>query len=264
MNNPMNSSQFEFARLFYSACVRIPAIAGIIILISVSGFQVLAGDVWKDKDYEDWTSDDVYTILYESPWVKSVAKDASWIEGNASYLAAIPTDCDGRPDFSRKRETPPQLAMGLTMTLVEYRVIWMSSRTIRSAKMRESILCGKLREETAEDFLEQEVDRYQIDVKAPDMKPFEDMDDEAIRQNTWLTFKKAKKKINPNSLRVRRMSGERRIYSISFMFDKESEDGEAYVSPDEKEIEFTLESGKFEVKVRFKLKKMVTKEGVDL
>jgi hypothetical protein len=147
---------------------------------------------------------------------------------------------------------------------VEFRINWVSSRTMRNAKIQESILCGTMDKETAEGMSEEEVDFFQIEVRSPDMMPFESMDDESIRINTWLIFKKTQKKINPDEIAIQRNPGQKRIFSISFMFNKKDAKGEFQVSPDEKEIEFVTQAGKFALKARFLPPKMVTGEGPDL
>ena len=235
-------------------------------LLMTSGLapDAKAGDAWKEKKYQDWTADDVYRIKYESPWTRRAVKDAPWIKGRVGFLSMAPTGCDGRPDLSRANQNPPEMAMGATVASVEYRVDWMSSRTMRAAKMREAILCGTMEQESADEFLDQEVEQYQIDVKSADMMPFDSMDDETIQKNTWLTFKKTQIKINPEYVGAMRMSGQKRIFSITFKFNKQSEDGKDYVLPDEKEIEFMMQADKFVLKAKFQPSKMVTKEGPDL
>jgi hypothetical protein len=263
MNTPVNSSTIGFSRSFIISFGRIVALAGL-LMTSYGASDARAGDVWKEKDYANWTADDVYKIQNESPWTKKVVKDAPWIKGNLGYLSMVPTGCDGRPDYSHKSETPPQAAMGSAVALVEFRVDWMSSKTMRSAKTQQLLLCGTVNKESANDFLDEESELYQIDVKAPDMKPFESMDDETIRINTWLTFKKSQKKINPEYVGVLRSTGQKRIFSITFKFNKKAEDGKDYALPDETEIEFATQADKFVIRTKFQPLKMVVKEGPDL
>jgi hypothetical protein len=263
MNTPMSSSNVESECLIVYSLIHILALASLFV-VSGSVFDVRAGDIWNDKNYKDWTAEDVYKIKYESPWTKKLAKDAPWLKGRASYLSILPTGCDGRPDLSHANQNSPEMAMGSAIAVVEYRIDWMSSRTMRSAKMRESVLCGTLNQESADEFLEQETDQYQIDVKSADMMPFESMDDEAIRKNTWLIFKKSQMKINPADVGLLRSRGQKRIISMTFKFNKKAEDGTAYLSPDEKEIEFDMQADKFMLKAKFQPAKMMAKDGPDL
>lgn len=230
-------------------------------MASASAFG--AGDVWRDKGYADWTYDDVRAIQSESPWAKKIAKDAPWIEGTPTYMSASWPGCDGRMYRPKGNQIPPQLAMGLLTSLVEYNVSWISSQTMRSAKMRESVICGVVNEERADDFLEQEVDQYQIRINAPDMKPFESLDEEAIKANTRLIFKKGKREIAPISA-IPQRGGPNRIVSITFTFEKEDEAGAPYLVPDEREILFVSKSGKFSLKAKFDPSKMAGKNGPDL
>jgi hypothetical protein len=234
------------------------------IAFLIIGFvpQSRAGDFWKDKSFDSWTMKEARAIQTDSPWSRKIVKDAPWIKGNVGYLSILPVGCDGRPDIS-DRGAPLQLDTP-TYTRVEYKVNWISSRTMRSAKAQEAILCGKTNKDTAEEVLEEAVDEYRIEIVSPDMMPFESMEEEEIRQNTSLTFKKAQKKVTAHDVVIRRITGQKRIISMVFMFEKKSENDEAYLTPDEKEIEFLSRAGNFSIKVKFQPAKMSTKDGPDL
>jgi hypothetical protein len=225
-------------------------------------FESRAGDFWKDKQFDSWSIQEARTILNDSPWTKRVIRDAPWIKGNAGFLSILPVGCDGRPDMSKRSEPPPmEMAM---YTRVEFRVNWNSSKTMRAAKMQESILCGNMDKETAEGMLENGMDYFQIEMLSPDMKPFESMEDEEIRENTSLTFKKTQKKVIADDIRIQRLPGQKRIISITFAFNKKTDAGEAYLASDEKEIEFISQAGNFSVKTKFQPSKMSAKDGPDL
>ena len=262
MTISMNSLQGRLKKFSFGIFVCFLVLVGMLIVPPVVS-EARAGDVWEKKQYKNWTLDDIRTIKTNSPWTKKVIKNAPWIKGAGGYLSILPVGCDGRPDYSRHDTPTPQVVSGLTPR-VEYRVDWVSSRTMRYAEIQENVLCGKLDEESAEGLLDEEVDYFQIAVKSPDMKPFEDMDDEEIRTNAWLNFKNANKKINPYEVRIQRLPGQKRILTMVFMFPKEDENGESYLSEREKEIEFVVDAEKFDVKAKFKPSKMIGNEGPDM
>ena len=58
--------------------------------------------------------------------------------------------------------------------------------------------------------------------------------------------------------------GTKAIYSLTFKFPKRAENREPWLTPDEKEIEFASQAGKFSLKTRFQLAKMMVTDKPDL
>jgi hypothetical protein len=222
-------------------------------------------DPWKDKDYKSWTNDDVQKILYESPWVKMVEVSAPWLKGRTQYLMPMPVDCDGRPDMTRGDRTPASWAMGSTESVVIYQVVWQSARTVRAAKLRESVLCGRSNGERGEEMLEEQPDNYVVTVHSPDMTPFKGMDEDALIKATSLWPKKTSKKFAPESVVINRYSNSGGApYMLTFKFPRKAENGEPTIANDEKEVEFASQAGKFSLKTKFQMQKMTVKNGPDL
>ncbi|MBZ5524183.1 MAG: hypothetical protein LAP21_18260 [Acidobacteriia bacterium] len=236
----------------------------IVLLISLMLTGMAAApvsDPWKDKDYKSWTNEDVQKILFESPWVKMVEMGAPWMKGPVHYLTPLPSDCNGRPDMTRDR-SPASWATGATESIVIFQVTWQSSRTIRAAKFRQATLCGKVDAERGDEILEQEQEQYIIIANSPDMTPYDNMDEDVLLKNTTLLFKKTQKKINAESVNIMRYG--KSVHMLTFKFPRKNEAGELFLAPDEKEIEFVAQSGKFAMKARFQPPKMLGKSGPDL
>jgi hypothetical protein len=237
------------------------------LALAFASMIALAGssEPWKDKEYKVWTQDEVQKILYESPWVKMVEISAPWLKGRTQYLTPLPMDCDGRPDMNRGDRTPTSWQLGGNESIVIYQVTWQSARTVRAAKLRESILCGRGNAERGEEMLEEQPDDYIITVHSPDMTPFKGMDEDALMKATSLWPKTSPKKFSPESVAIARYgSRDGAPYMLTFKFPRKSENGEPIISNGEKEVEFASQIGKFTLKTKFQMQKMTVKTGPDL
>ncbi len=47
-------------------------------------FTTWAGDGWVDKDWKQWSKDEVKVVLHDSPWSKG------WAKGQVNTSAAVP------------------------------------------------------------------------------------------------------------------------------------------------------------------------------
>jgi hypothetical protein len=59
--------------------------AGVLAIFFVAVLCVRAGDVWTDKDWKEWSKQDVNVLLHDSPWCKR------WAKGQATTSAAPPS-----------------------------------------------------------------------------------------------------------------------------------------------------------------------------
>jgi hypothetical protein len=234
-------------------------------LASMVALGISSAEPWKDKEYKSWTQDEVQKILYESPWVKMVEISAPWLKGRMQYLTPLPTDCDGRPDMNRGDRTPTSWTLGGNESIVIYQIVWRSARTVRAAKLQQSILCGRGNAERGEELLEQQPDYYILTVHSPDMTPFKGVDEEALIKATSLLPKKTGKKFSPESVAIGQYgNGGGAPYMLTFKFPRKSDNGEPTVANDEKEVEFASQIGKFTLKTKFQMQKMTVKNGPDL
>ena len=237
------------------------------LVMAFASMVALAGssEPWKDKEYKVWTQDEVQKILYESPWVKMVEVSAPWLKGRTQYLTPLPTDCDGRPDMNRGDRTPTSWQLGVNESIVIYQVVWQSARTVRAAKLREAILCGRGNAERGEEMLEEQPDSYIITVHSPDMTPFKGVDEDGLVKATSLWPKRTPKKVSPESVTIARYGNrDGAPYMLTFKFPRKSDNGEPTIANDEREVEFASQIGKFTLKTKFQMQKMTVKNGPDL
>lgn len=241
---------------------------GVLFLaLAFASMVALAGssEPWKDKEYKVWTQNEVQQILYESPWVKMVEISAPWLKGRTQYLTPLPTDCDGRPDMNRGDRTPTSWQLGGNESIVIYQVTWQSARTVRAAKLREAILCGRGNAERGEELLEEQPDYYTITVHSPDMTPFKGIDEDGLMKATTLWPKTSSKKLSPESVTIGRYGNrDGAPYMLTFKFPRKSDNGEPTISNAEREVEFASQIGKFTLKTKFQMQKMTVKNGPDL
>lgn len=225
---------------------------------------VFAGDPWKDKAYTEWTLEDVQRILSDSPWVKGIPVDAPWIKGQPHFLQGMQAGCGGRPDLNKPMQPPPQWAIGTpTQSVVSFQVSWDSAKTVRAAKLRLAVLCGRTDNDQIADLAEQEQENFMVTVSSPDMTPFDGLSEEQLIANTYLMSKKNKKQMVPTEVRISQGFDRKTVFRLTFQFAKKTESGEPFITPDEKEIELVCSAGKIVVKARFQPPKMITKNGID-
>jgi len=255
---PFRSPIHSFGSFMRSASFLALAFASMVAMAGSS-------EPWKDKEYKAWTQDEVQKILFESPWVKMVEVGAPWLKGRLQYLTPLPTDCDGRPDMNRGDRTPTSWQLGGNESIVIYQVTWQSARTVRAAKLRESILCGRGNAERGEEMLEEQPDSYIITVHSPDMTPFKGMDEDGLVKATSLSPKRTSRKVSPESVTISRYGNrDGSPYMLTFKFPRKSDNGEPTITNDEREVEFASQVGKFTLKTKFQMQKMTVKNGPDL
>lgn len=236
---------------------------------------VTAGDVWKDKPYQQWDEKDLRKILSDSPWAKTVAVEKTWAgskggPGGANMPdASRPTSNRGPAGSQQTGEPQPEVpggsGAGAALAQVPFRIVWQSSRTIRYALARNAELRGIAQSEIQK-FLATQPMAYELVVSSPDMSQFGTGDESVIEQlktKTYLAPKKSKEKIAPSRIEVRRVSDGSTITSIAFFFEKKSGSGEPVFTPDEKHIDFFCQVGKLTLKTSFDPPKMNDKEGAD-
>lgn len=231
-----------------------------ILLLAV---PALAQEPWAKKAAEQWTMDDVQRILKDSPWSRMVWVNAPWMKGRVTALQGSLPGC-GRPEFGDMKQPPGWTIDTPTTSMVAFQVTWAAAKTVRAAKFRLAVLCGRAEQEDAEDALANEPEEILVQVESPDMTPFDGMDEETLLKNASLQFKKSKTSVAPSE--VTTLPGfQRGTYrGMTFRFPRQNDAGQPNIPAGEKDMEFVLTAGKTNVKARFNLTKMVAKSGPDI
>ncbi len=240
-----------------------------ILLLAVMAW---AGDVWKDKPFDQWTEKDVLAVLQYSPWAKAnLSAAGAWHPMDTSaYTGPAPgavagsdTDTSKRAEGSLSNQ-PGGFAKNANAGPQLYNVYWWSSRTIRAAFVRYAVLKGKTKPEDAPKMIEQPVDDYQILVQGKNMSVFEQRGEKFFQDAAFLEMKRSKAKIPPSQVVFQFGPDGKSVSSVVFHFPKTAKNGEPTIAPDEKECDFYLHLADSMLRTYFEPKKMVDAKGEDL
>jgi len=156
---------------------------------------------------------------------------------------------------------PAQSAAGGTPTGDElnFNVYWASSRIMRAASARKSVLHGGKEVDVAK-YANEPQEEYQIVVQSEDMAPFVRHDESFYQANAFLEIKKNKQKISPSHVRYER-DEKGQVAAAVFLFPKQTSSGEPTVPADEKNVEFNCKIEGSRLRVNFDPQKMVDSSG---
>ena len=256
-----------------SVLVRTAALS-LLVFVGLAIATWAGGDPWKSKPYQQWDAKDILRIVNDSPWAKVIHVDAPWknTAGGADDAGAAPV-AGVRPSTgmggmgAQPSGAPPNPgANGQNSQIPQaaFLVRWVSSRTIREALLRSSVLSGKTKEEDAEKELAVPTDTYQVFVAGPDMKPFAVIEEDELKRGTFLQTKKTKQKISPSSVQIERTPDGLGVQAIVFVFPKKSSGGESTIAADEKSADFNCVAGPVRIQATFDVSKMDDANGRDL
>jgi hypothetical protein len=157
-----------------------------------------------------------------------------------------------------------QAAASPTAAEASFAVRWISSRTIREAGYRSSVIEGRLKEDEAEKQLAQPVNDYEVYLGGPDMTPFQSLDEKALQGTATLAGKKTKQHITATKAQLVRSPDGKGVQGIIFSFPRQADNGEPSISPNEKAVEFTCAVAKVKLQTTFDLSKMEDAKGRDI
>jgi hypothetical protein len=246
----------------------------LVAVLAVAALASAGGDPWKSKPYQQWDSKDILRIVNDSPWAKVIHVDAPWknAPGGTDDAGAVPV-AGVRPSAgmggtgAQPSSAPPNPGANSQNSQIPqaaFLVRWLSSRTIREALLRSSVLSGKTKEEDAEKELAGPTDTYQVFVAGPDMKPFAIIEEDELKRGTFLQTKKTKQKISPISVQIERTPDGLGVQAIVFVFPKRSRTGESTIAADEKSADFNCVAGPVRIQATFDISKMDDANGRDL
>jgi len=234
-----------------------------------------ADDPWK-KPYKQWDAKDVRQILNDSPWSKLVeaerqSKKHEELEApeGAPKVSGGHQENDEDEDeaeekhHGREKDEDKEKDEGERQHS-KFVVRWVSSRTLREASIRGQVLQGQIPEADADKSLPPAADDYELAVVGTDMTSFQNADESALTNKSYLIAKKSKEKIAATGVEIVQGADGKRINALIFHFPKKNASGQATVSADKKELKFVTRGGAIEIKVTFDLQKMVDQQGEDL
>jgi len=252
-------------------------------------FAVLAyaGDVWKDKPYKQWEEKDVQKILRDSPWAKTAMVEAKWRKQSGDGAGRLPQGNTPQGQSSGSGggmsgavggpTGAGQYGGGVTNAAdisgpqagqATFLVRWGSAKTMREAVARMYVLHGNMKEEEADKALAEEPEDYQLTITGLDMTPFLTAEEKDIQAKSYLMLKKEKTRLAPARVTINRKEGAKpddpqSVTAVVFHFPKKDASGQPVIGVQEKNLEFSCESGGVTVRLSFDLQKMAGAQGPD-
>lgn len=250
-----------------------------------------ATDVWK-KPYDQWDKKDVAKVLNDSPWGKTVRISASWESGGT----ALPTQNPQMQQQPQSGQTSSgggggsrgggSMGGGGGMggggmapggggaggvsgvqsggtPMATFVVRWVSAHTMREAFVRSAVLSGQMNQSQAQQQLSQTSDVYQIMIGGPDMLPFEQSTEDAVKSAADLEVKKSKEKIQPVKVEFQRSPDGQKVQDVIIDFPKTA-NGQPTIGPDAKGADFSVSLQRAKIRASFDFTKMSDAQGRDL
>jgi hypothetical protein len=254
------------------------AFAGSLVCLTAAVLAWGGGDPWKSKPYQQWDANDVKKVFSDSPWSKVVQTDATWKPNDATGASGTgpvqpqagggiqPGGIGGGAANQTAAPSSQPGQTGATPTAAEasFAIRWISSRTIREAGYRSSVIEGRLKEDEAEQQLAQPVDAYEVYLGGPDMTPFLSLDQKTLQASATLTGKKTKQRLTASKAELVHSPDGKGVQGIIFSFPKQAGNGEPSIAPNEKAVEFTCALPKAKIQTTFDLSKMEDTKGRDI
>jgi hypothetical protein len=241
------------------------AMAAGFLLAAVAAF---ASDAWKDKDFQNWDQKDVQKILTDSPWSKKFQYAANGSAGNGGMTHSISASPAGggatagggagTPGNPSDRLPPGAQESGQQINLA---VTWYSARTIREAMARKKEFAGASADD-ARKILSQEPTAYEVAVSGPDLRIFGTIQEDNLKEHSYLMPKTTKEKLAPAEIIVQRGQNDQPI-AIIFAFAKTTPSGAPSIAKNEKGVEFFTQAENMPIRIQFDLTKMLDKQGED-
>jgi hypothetical protein len=242
-----------------------------ILLFGLLGQQLLAGDSWEKKPYDQWTEPEALKVLQDSAWSKlsfvwanseaQVARPESKSTGGEVHSEEHSNCCrtftrivDGASTEDSPVDSASPGGPVPIRQVLSYRVLLYSSARIRQALVRLSQIRGGIWDVQADASLQKPMEDLVIAVAGPNMEPFDNTTGELIVGSTYLRSRKGgREKV---VLKDFVPPGARQDGLALFVFSRKV-DGKPAFSVADDQIEFGTGEGAFRIRAVFKLEKMV-------
>jgi len=241
------------------------------IVLTFATLALASDPPWKGKPYDQWTDKDLEKIFTDSPWSRIGMVTRTWTPLTSKDA---PTGQAGGPAGGAQPNTPmspgrPGVARGPSESgaggaasgdELRFNVYWASSRIMRAASARKSVLHGGQQDADVTKYASEPQEEYQVVLQSEDMAPFFRHDEQFFQANSFLDVKKNKQKISPSHVRYER-DEKGLVAAAVFFFPKKTAAGEPTVPSDEKNVEFNCKIEGSRLRVNFDPQKMVDNLG---
>lgn len=244
---------------------RMNVVATFLFAVLISAALAWASDPpWKGKPYDQWTDKDLEKIFSDSPWSRIGTVTRTWTplnsSGGSTSGAQSNNPIPGRPGGPGGPAGSSGNDAGGPGDELRFNVYWASSRIMRAASARKSILHGGKQDVDVAKYAGEPQEEYQIVVQSEDMTPFVRHDEKFFQDNSFLDVKKTKQKISPSHVRYER-DDKALVAAAVFFFPKKTAAGEPTVASDEKNVEFNCKIEGTRLRVNFDPQKMLDSQG---
>jgi hypothetical protein len=234
------------------------------LLLLVLPVCVFAGEVWKDKAYSEWNEKEVQKILTSSPWSRELL--IAWYPSHGSGPeTAVRVPIIGKPSSDPTRDPMNTDTEAGWRPKSTYTVRWASSRTIRRAVFRQSVLRSGSSRATNSAQLDQVMEEYEITISSfSNLTDWPEVSASEWQADAYLRAKTSGRQVVPSHVEIRRGIQANDGPTVEFRFPKALPNGEPLIGKGETGAEFFAQVGPRIYLVTFNPKLMVAKDGLDL
>ena len=235
-----------------------------------SNLVVVPNRPWMSKPYDAWNGKDIQSIVTQSPWVQTTTLRRTWL--TVSEKDAPPSLINGGIR-SWPKDAPNLSGASPAVTIRESEasqrgelnvyVYWDSSRVMRAAFARQSVLRGESDESDVEPYVRASLDEYALMLSMADMTPFLRNDEKFFQRRAFLEMRSRDRELSPSHV-VYQRDAKGHLKQVVFFFPKKTPSGEPTITPDEKDVEFKCQIGDSTLHVGFNPQKMTDQAGPDL
>jgi Ca-activated chloride channel homolog len=236
-----------------------------------SNLVVVPNRPWMSKPYDSWNDKDIQSIMTESPWVQTTTIRRTWLptsEKDAPPGQLISGGIRRMPNTTGATAgTNPAATIRASEAsqrgeLNAY-VYWDSSRVMRAAFARQSVLRGESNESDVEPYVRASLDEYALMLSMADMTPFLQNDEKFFQRRAFLEMRSRDRELSPSHVMYQR-DAKGHLKQVVFFFPKKTPSGEPTITPDEKDVEFECQIADSTLHVGFNPQKMTDQAGPDL
>ena len=236
------------------------AFVAIILLLGVWATALYAANFWVNKPYVNWSDKEIERMVNNSPWAQKIKIGGSLsadvpFEGSAAGGAGGGGGRGG--GRSRGGSGGGSAPSGGGGRSLEIYIRWVSAMPVRQAIARLRYGSEVDSAEAVQE-LQREETSYILSVAPLEINAVREQY-KGFKQQATLNIK-GKAPITPAEVTVRlREDG-----AAAYFFFPKQQNGQALISPDDREVEFLFNMGTVEIKRAFKLKEMVSSDGLAL
>lgn len=231
------------------------------------GFSLLAASLvwaaepWEEKEYTEWSKNDIREITQDSPWARQVRILTGGVDLQPSSPPSAqqtgPSTSDLGQGAGTEDPSQPSRPRGTV-----YVVQWASSMTVRQAQVRLVQMQGReVTEEQVQQYLSTTPPYYVLVIFGPDMQGFEGISEEAVKKSAKLELKETDREISAERVSYQRQGD--RLVAVQVFFPR-TQEGEPLIGLDEEKAKFSCNSSRARINTDFDLSKMTRNGELDI